>query len=146
VQQCGRIGHARLVPAVGRHQQGARQPCGTSEQLLSFGVVAMDERRLEQLAHDPVPQAALELVADRAQDPPPALACGLGPGRQQCALADAGRAVDDQQPPGSAGGRLRRVAEAVELPIALDQIRRRGHHLSTPQNRRPRARGAIAGI
>ena len=84
------------------------------------GRPARDER-FEQLPHDAEREGTLELRPARSEDAEAVLA-GLGPQRrEQAALADAGRPLDDGDARPSGGGACDQLVHGCELAVALDE-------------------------
>lgn len=74
---------------------------------------------LQELTHDAERELPLQLAAAGRQDPQRALGGAAQP-RQQAALADPGRPLDDQQPAAAAPGGIDQRVQRRELALALE--------------------------
>ena len=101
----------------GLAQQPARGARGPGEQRLARGGVGARERRLEQLADDPVAVRALELAAARDEHAQPRGLRELAPGGEQPRLPDPRLALDRDHLP----GRSDRPLQTAQLRVALQE-------------------------
>src|SRR5215831_2048043 len=79
------------------------------------------EQRLEQLPDDPVGELALELAAAGREHPHPRRAGNRARLGQQARLADAGSALDDDEPPAAAPRGIGQGPQRRDLDLALQQ-------------------------
>ena len=133
------VGEGRLRRRrAGQGEQPRGHPGGALQQLGRLGRGA--EGGLEQLAHDPERELALQLGAPRPQH---AHAGGVGePGGvgQEGRLADPGRALDRHQGAASAARPREGRVDAREIALPLQQSARQG--FAHPRVPRGRGRGA----
>ena len=103
-------------------EQRAGEAGGTREQLLALRGRERLDARGEQLYHHAECELFLHDAAARTQHDHPA---GLGQCRgrvHQRALADAGRALDDDDPAGAARSGAERIADLRQLGLALQEV------------------------
>ncbi len=77
------------------------------------------EQRLEQLTDDPVRELALQLATAGCEHPHPRRADDRTPLGKQAGLADAGTALDDDEPPTTTPRRVGDCLQRCELGFAL---------------------------
>jgi hypothetical protein len=116
-----------LRRAVGAHgpERLARQGGGAGEQPLAIGLRCGLEDRLEQLAHDPERELALELRRAPEEGPHPGLAGGAQRRPHELRLADPGRPREDEHAPVAIAQPGHRGRERPHLVVALKQVSRR---------------------
>ncbi len=116
----GAVGR-RPRAVVRRREERLRQRRSASEEPLAVRGPGPRHDRLEQLAHAPVGEVALELARPRAQAPEAAFGSGLGYCPQKARLAESGGRLDEDDVAPSVLGRLKRVAEVRELELTLEK-------------------------
>jgi hypothetical protein len=84
-------------------------------------LVRLVEHRLEELAHDPEREAALELAPAAREHPHPRRPCPPPRARDEAGLADPGGRLEDEEPPGAAPRGLQGRRDPGLLGLALEQ-------------------------
>jgi len=111
---------SRLDRDLGGLKERRRQRSRALEQLRSLVDQQRGDQRLEQLAHHPVRERALELGAARAEHLPSGLLSHRPRLRKQRGLADTGRTLDRQQPT-TVADRVDQATHRRKLGVALEQ-------------------------
>jgi hypothetical protein len=104
------------LPRVGLPEHRAGAPRGALEDRL-----VLRRGGLEELAHHAEGEVALQIAAPGGQHAQRAFGRAAQPGEQP-ALADSGRALDDEQAPVAAPGRLDEGVQGRQLVLALQQF------------------------
>jgi hypothetical protein len=122
----------RGEPAVGvpgarvRERAGAEEwrdeRRGAAQQLVALGRRGVHDRRLEELAGDPVGELPLELASTRVRDVHAARPRPLPRRAEQARLADAGAALHQHETTGSLACAVDQRGALGELALALQQI------------------------
>ncbi len=116
VERVGRLGLGRHA---GDDRLGGARRVG--QQRRPLGGARPEHGRLEQLAHDPERERALELGAARSQHAQAERVGHLPRVAQQPRLADARDALDQDEAPGADPGVLEHGAQIRALCVALQQ-------------------------
>ena len=106
---------------MGGIEQRRRERRSSGQQVGSLIPVLGREQRLEQLAHNPIGEGALELRAACTQHPQPRRPPPPLSRRDQSRLADPRWALDRQQPATAARG-ADQLLDRSQLRLALEQL------------------------
>jgi hypothetical protein len=117
----GEVAAGPFVMRARRIQHRHRRPCCAGEDVGALGRGKGRQDGLEQLSHDPVGTLVLQLDAARTEDlqtggggAPPRL-------REEARLSDAGRPLDEDEPP-AVGGVVEESVEYGKLGVPFVQL------------------------